>query len=1771
MSQVASPLRRRTPPGERAARHTAFVLRPLAYALVCAGAVSAQAQVPTGFGLARGAVNTPATAVNGNGGQTMNITQTSARAVVNWTGFSIGAQDRVQIEQTPGSTSVMLNRVTGGAESQIMGSLSANGHVYLINPNGITFGKGSSVSVGGLVASTLNLVDDGQFSGFMSGTSKQLAFELPVGKAGTVLNQGSITAADGGVVALIGARARNEGSINVARGSIGLAAGQRVTLDFDGDGLTSFHVDPTVLAASAWAENAASGVLSANGGRVVMVGASSAAETVVNQAGIVRAQSISNRGGEIILGSSGGAVGNAIVMSGGQLDVSGAEAGAAGGRIDVRAPLLRIAAGTLSAGGATAGGSITTQAAIVEVGRGVVIDAHGGSGANGNWTLDSGRTLVVTKADPIPDASVAIQPFGTSKLADSTLGATMGRATDVVLTSHAQPQQVFNFGGGVQFDNGSQVIKTEGRASQLTVNSDRSVFMDANSALRSTAGALNIDFNADASGVLLPVTPAVTDRNDNNQRVGNISISGTRIETAGGNLRLYGQSDAVNGRALGATSSSGGGVVNGVTISDSAISTCAQAGGVCGGSGSILVRGQGATVGGTGQTVVAGPGVRVDGGSFETGSGIISMDGRGGLAQTGVTITGLFGEAFTTPSSLRSASGNITLVGSTRSWTAGETSGTLQNVNGGSGIELAQAGIATGDNIRLDGSGADLTGLMNQAAFQAAAVAANNGAGSTFGASNGVTMADSSIVAGAGKSLDLLGSAGSRGFTVTGNKAPVLTLDANDAFGVVVRANASNGLQAEGGRITINGRGSDVALAQFGADAGPTFGIQPPGESILGAQPRTLLSTRSQTMAGGNIAISGRNVVIAGSGTAAVIDSGGVGQSGNIAVTGTAVAGVNASGIVVIGDTVEMNASATSAVGNAGRIDVVGDKSLYANGSLAARGGSAGGNGGRIETSAPALQLQGIRVDGSAPAGQAGSWLIDPVDVTIAHGVAAGTLPTNPFVPLVASTVQDGDINFALDNNTGVTITTGTPAPTTVGNVTFGLNTVIQRTSAGAPVKFEIDANAGITAFNPTVIQSTGGALDVVLSAGLGGVGGNVNYSGQITTNGGSVSMTGTSLFATCGVCLTNAKVDTRVGQSDANAGGAVQLIGTRNPGTYFFLSPAVVGLTGSTIQSATGDVTLSGISNATGTGVQLISNFNGTNSSISTTSGAIRITGVGNSLSGSGAPTAGHGVEINGATVQSVSGNISVHGLRAVQTPDSPVGNGVRIVNGGSVTTLGAGNIEITGESQIADAGVFIQGPTGTGIPIPASRVAGCGNVVLRAASGCTADALAVGGAVNAGGVLALRPGGVDAAGNAADRIANPITLGGTAANGFAVSADELTRITAGSIVVGSNTQAGNIDVVGPLAMASPLTLQNGGGGNITLGASVSAPQLGLLSAGNITQSAGAGIAAGTLLARSTGGNVLLSSAANDVGVVAGGAAGRFDYTDVNAVTLGNASVIGFDAASNTPQVVTAGSMAADTVFVRTLGGDLSLNTNVTSGSGADLVAAARFQNLVANTIAGAPWRVWAQTWIGETRNGLSGSGPLPNLYHCAYLGLCSVSVTPGDNHFIYAQQPTATVVVGNATRPGGSPNPPFIYSLTGLILGDTGSSFAGALSSPANASSPPGAYPINGAFASAAGYAVNVVPGQLTVGAVSASPLFVFPRLSQLPKPDVLREMPDSWIYDRNIGAPPICFATGPLDGERAQQGGDVLASEWSRVRSRPNLTSCVDTERRNGCSDF
>src|SRR3546814_4141721 len=129
-----------------------------------------------------------------------------------------------------------------------------------------------------------------------------------------------------------------------------------------------------------------------------------------------------------------------------------------------------------------------------------------------------------------------------------------------------------------------------------------------------------------------------------------------------------------------------------------------------------------------------------------------------------------------------------------------------------------------------------------------------------------------------------------------------------------------------------------------------------------------------------------------------------------------------------------------------------------------ARGGASGGDGGFIETSGGGVDLRGIGIDTSAPAGDAGIWLIDPYDVAIIAGDAAGTLPTNPFDPVATSAIQDGDINNALDAGSSVRITTGDPGAGAPGdgNIPIFEGVEIVRSIGTAPLTFTLDANRAI-------------------------------------------------------------------------------------------------------------------------------------------------------------------------------------------------------------------------------------------------------------------------------------------------------------------------------------------------------------------------------------------------------------------------------------------------------------------------------------------------------------------------------------------------------------------------------------------------------------------------------------------------------------------------------------------------------------------------------------
>ena len=188
-----------------------------ALGLAATGIATAAPPAPTA--LPSGAQVMAGQAAVAQSGSRMDITQASQSAILNWQTFNIGSQASVNFKQ-PNASATALNRVLSSDASQIYGSLTANGRVFLINPSGVIFGSGSSVNVGGLVASTMNISDDDFLAGnysFHRGNS-----------VGSILNQGTITAASGGFVALLAPEVRNEGIISAKLGTIALAASRAV-------------------------------------------------------------------------------------------------------------------------------------------------------------------------------------------------------------------------------------------------------------------------------------------------------------------------------------------------------------------------------------------------------------------------------------------------------------------------------------------------------------------------------------------------------------------------------------------------------------------------------------------------------------------------------------------------------------------------------------------------------------------------------------------------------------------------------------------------------------------------------------------------------------------------------------------------------------------------------------------------------------------------------------------------------------------------------------------------------------------------------------------------------------------------------------------------------------------------------------------------------------------------------------------------------------------------------------------------------------------------------------------------------------------------------------------------------------------------------------------------------------------------------------------------------------------------------------------------------
>jgi hypothetical protein len=341
------------------------------------------------------------------------VNQTSDKAIINWNSFNIGATETTHFQQPAGG--VALNRINPSqGVSQIYGRLTATGQIILVNPAGIFFGPGSYVNVGGLIASTANLTDKDFLNNYYH-------FANVAGYNGAVINQGTLIAANNGLVALIGGAVRNDGMIVANMSHAILAAGDAFTMTFAGNDLVSFSVDSGVTQ-QAVDQNGRpmkdgvtnTGRITANGGQILIAAKDAAGvlDHVISMQGIAEANSVSQKNGTIILAGDPNVgtvyVGATLTASSGTISVKGYDVTLDNGsKLDVSSITGN-------------GGFIETSGTHNIIIKNIFINTAAPQGKAGTWLIDPADINITTV-----DANIT----GASPFTATAAGATLNVAT----------------------------------------------------------------------------------------------------------------------------------------------------------------------------------------------------------------------------------------------------------------------------------------------------------------------------------------------------------------------------------------------------------------------------------------------------------------------------------------------------------------------------------------------------------------------------------------------------------------------------------------------------------------------------------------------------------------------------------------------------------------------------------------------------------------------------------------------------------------------------------------------------------------------------------------------------------------------------------------------------------------------------------------------------------------------------------------------------------------------------------------------------------------------------------------------------------------------------------------------------------------------------------------------------------------------------------------------------------------------------------------------
>lgn len=836
-----------------------------------------------GAGMAQNAFANPsgATVVHGSAqfampaANTLEITN-SANAIINWQSFNIGQGEITRFIQ-PSADSAVLNRVTGANVSELLGNLSSNGHVFLINPHGIVVGENAVIDVAGFVASTLNLSNED----FLNGR-----FNFQGENAGALINRGLVTAGPGGELVLIAPQIENHGVLSVDNGALLLAAGEKVTLTrFDLNGI-EFEVQApgnSVLNL---------GELIARRGAVGVFAGS------IDHRGIIEANALGvDAAGNIVLQAQ-----SAVnVDSGASIVANGADGG------DIR--IQTLSGDTMVSGDVEAAGNDGKGGSIKILGERVGLTGQAdinASGSNGGGEILVGGDYRGLNAD-IQNASATFVGEDVRLAADSTLDGDGGKViawadeTTRMYGSISATGGSINGDGGFVETSGKQYLEVGNYAPDVSaVNGGGGEWLldPHNITIQSITGSIDAQSpnflpTADSSTISVGVIQTVLDGNgtvtiDTNSGSG-ITEPGdvlfnaliTKTTTGTGTLQVFADGNIILASGI---SAGGGGLLNLDFVSDRNLD----------GIGGIDFRAAVLTNGGNARfvsngTLGTGQGILMNGsGDLDVGAGVIDMASN----------TGVFEVTGSTFPRIRSTN-QITVASDSFNFPTGGRIG-----NDMANLRVIVKPATNGGTVNLGGSVADLvlTAAQLGSAFTARELVIGDTATGNITVGGAITLSPTNL----GGSLTLRSSSdiifnqgAQTALALSGFTNGAVTLDAGGAIidnspsGIEVFAGSSVGrlsLLAENGiniqtdvnvldyQNTVSG---DVNVINNFAG---TLTLQNSSNSGGGS------TTIDHTNATGGMALSGTitqsggvlNLIASGPGQAFTLSAGGITNNGDI-------------------------------------------------------------------------------------------------------------------------------------------------------------------------------------------------------------------------------------------------------------------------------------------------------------------------------------------------------------------------------------------------------------------------------------------------------------------------------------------------------------------------------------------------------------------------------------------------------------------------------------------------------------------------------------------------------------------------------------------------------------------------------------------------------------------------------------------------------------------------------------------------------------------------